>query len=59
VTFGEFETKLHGRTIQTLVDRRRPPPAMRDELDLSFRIEGQSVVHKAATSGVVGRNGHR
>jgi len=44
MAFSEFEVKLHERTVQAFIDRRRPPPEIRDEVDLCFRIEGQSVV---------------
>ena len=41
--FSEFERKRCERLIETFLDRRRPPPRVRSQLDLGFRISGQSV----------------
>lgn len=43
MTVSEFEHKLWERTVGTWLEARRPPPEIRPELDLGFRIEGQSI----------------
>lgn len=40
---SEFEHKLWERTVKTFLDARRPPPEIRNEVDLGFRIEGHSI----------------
>jgi hypothetical protein len=40
---SEFEHKLWERTVRVWVEARRPPPEIRSEVDLDFRIEGQSI----------------
>jgi hypothetical protein len=43
VTFSEFNTKRCEKLVAQFIERRRPPPHIRAEVDLSFRISGQSV----------------
>jgi hypothetical protein len=43
MAFSEFEIKLHERALRTFMDKRRPPPHVRDQVDLIHRFEGQSV----------------
>lgn len=43
MAFSEFETKKYESAVQTFMDRRRPPPHIRAQLDLGYRITGQSV----------------
>ncbi len=43
MTISEFETKRYEQIVKRYVDGRRPPPHIRPELDLSYRVEGQSV----------------
>ncbi len=43
VTLSEFETKRCERLVAEFIERRRPPPHIRTQLDFGFRINGQSV----------------
>jgi hypothetical protein len=43
VTLSEFETKRCEKLVAQFIERHRPPPHVRPELDLSFRIQEQSV----------------
>jgi hypothetical protein len=43
VAFSELELKRYHKTMQQYIDVRRPPPHIRNQLDLSYRIERQSV----------------
>lgn len=43
MSFSEIELRRHEKTIARFMDTRRPPPHIRDELDLSIRISGQSI----------------
>lgn len=43
MALSEFETKKIEKTVSAFIERRRPPPHIRPELDLSFRVSGQSV----------------
>ena len=40
---SEFEEKRYEKILKDYVEKHRPPASMRNELDLSFRIKGQSV----------------
>lgn len=42
--FTEFETARIEAAMSDFMAKRRPPPEIRDKLDLGYRIEGQSVV---------------
>ena len=39
----EFDTKRLEEVVGAFVEKHRPPPHIRPELDLTFRINGQSV----------------
>jgi Protein of unknown function (DUF3024) len=43
VALNELETARVRRTVGAFVAGRRPPPHLRQEVDLSFRVRGQSV----------------
>ncbi len=43
MALSEFETKKIEKEVGAFVEKRRPPPHVRSELDLGFRIKGQSV----------------
>jgi hypothetical protein len=43
VTLSEFDTKRCEKLLAQFIERRRPPPNIRAELNLAFRINGQSV----------------
>ncbi len=41
--FSEFEIKRLQKIVGRYIEKKRPPEDIRDEVDLSCRIEGQSV----------------
>lgn len=41
--FSEFEQKRLQKQIERFVERNRPSADIRDEVDLSYRVDGQSV----------------
>ena len=41
--FSEFEIKRVEKVVGAFVAKRRPPPHIRKQLDLGFRLKGQSV----------------
>jgi hypothetical protein len=43
VTLSEFEIKRCEKLVAEFLERRRPPPRLRKDVDLSFRINRQSV----------------
>jgi spore coat polysaccharide biosynthesis protein SpsF (cytidylyltransferase family) len=43
MAFSEFETTKFEKVVDSFIQKRRPPPHIRNELDLGFRIKGQSV----------------
>lgn len=43
MAFSELEKKRLEKVVGAFIDQRRPPPHIRPELDLAFRIAGQSV----------------
>jgi Protein of unknown function (DUF3024) len=43
VTLSEFEIKRCEKLVAEFIQRCRPPPHLRKEVDLAFRINGQSV----------------
>lgn len=43
MSFSEFEEKRYGKVVRAFIDRHRPPVQIRHELDLGYRIKGQSV----------------
>jgi hypothetical protein len=44
MAFDEFTLHRIQKVVGTFVESRRPPPHIRKELDLAFRIDGQSVL---------------
>lgn len=40
---SEFELRKIEKEVASFVERRRPPPRIRDEVDLGYRVKGQSV----------------
>ncbi len=44
MTFSDFESKRYESIVQRFVERRRPPVHVRVQLDLGFRMNGQSVL---------------
>lgn len=43
MALSEFETKKIEKEVRSFVEKRRPAPHIRPELDLGFRVKGQSV----------------
>ncbi|MFZ0485566.1 MAG: DUF3024 domain-containing protein [Arenicellales bacterium] len=43
MALSEFEKRKCEKAIAAFMKKRRPPPHIRKELDLGYRIEGQSV----------------
>ena len=43
MAFNEFELKKFEKAIKGFLDRKRPPPHIRKQLDLCYRLKGQSV----------------
>jgi hypothetical protein len=43
MALSEFEIKRCEKLVAEFISRRRPPPHLRDQLDLAFRINGQSI----------------
>ena len=43
MAFSELELKRCERDLARFLERRRPPPHIRPQLDLGYRIKGQSV----------------
>lgn len=43
MAFSEFEERRISKVIAGFVEKRRPPADVRDQLDLMFSVEGQSV----------------
>lgn len=43
MTISEFEIKKCEKEIEAFMSIRRPPPHIRNQVDLAYRIEGQSV----------------
>ena len=43
MALSELERKRIERTVAAFIEKRRPPPHIRPQLDLSFRLSGQSV----------------
>ena len=44
MAFSEFEIKRIQKFVGRFIEENRPPVEVRDEADLSYRIEGQSVL---------------
>ena len=43
MAISEFETKRYEQVVARYVNSRRPPPHVRPELDLGYRVSGQSI----------------
>lgn len=43
MALSEFETKKIKKEVSAFIEKRRPPPHIRADLDLGFRVKGQSV----------------
>jgi spore coat polysaccharide biosynthesis protein SpsF (cytidylyltransferase family) len=43
MALSEFEIKRTESLVEKFIEKRRPSPEIRDQLDLGFRIKGQSV----------------
>jgi len=43
MALSEFELKLSEKLVAEFVESRRPPPHLRAQVDLAFRIYGQSI----------------
>ena len=43
MAISEFEIKRYEKIVNQYIDKHRPPEHLRDQVDLAFRIEGQSV----------------
>ena len=43
MALSEFEQRRYEKIVHEYVQTRRPPPHLRDQLDIDFRIIGQSV----------------
>jgi len=43
MTLSEFETKRFKKAVAAFIEKRRPPPHIRPELDLAYRLANQSV----------------
>jgi len=43
MAISEFEIKRYEKIVGEYVEKHRPPAHVRNEVDLSFRIKGQSV----------------
>lgn len=44
MSFSEFEIKRIQKVVGHYIEENRPPVEVRDKVDLSYRVEGQSVV---------------
>jgi hypothetical protein len=43
MALSEFEQKRYERTMSDFIEKHRPPPHIRAQLDLGYRVSGQSV----------------
>jgi len=43
MAFSEFELKMVEKAVKGFIEKRRPPPHIRKELDLGYRLKNQSV----------------
>ncbi len=44
MAISEFEIKRYEKIVGQYIEKRRPAPHVRNQVDLAFRIEGQSVI---------------
>ncbi len=43
MSFSEFEIRKYEKVVGQFIEKRRPPPHIRSQVDLAFRVDGQSV----------------
>ena len=43
MTLSEFEIERYEKLVAEFISKRRPPPHIRAQLDLAFRVSGQSI----------------
>ena len=43
MAFSEFEIRKYEKVVGAYVESHRPPPHIRDKVDIGFRVQGQSV----------------
>jgi hypothetical protein len=43
MALSEFEISRYEKLVAEFAQRRRPPPHLRDKVDLAFRVNGQSI----------------
>ena len=43
MAFSEFEIKKYEKAVKAYIEKNRPPPHIRNELDLGYRLKDQSV----------------
>lgn len=43
MAFTQKELEQHRQVVSAFIEKRRPPPHLRHQVDLSFRIENQSI----------------
>jgi Protein of unknown function (DUF3024) len=43
MALSEFEIRLYEKRVAEFMEKRRPPPHLREKVDLAFRIDGQSI----------------
>ena len=43
MAFSEFEIRKYEKVVGQFIEKRRPPLHIRSQLDLAFRVDGQSV----------------
>ena len=54
MAFSEFELKKIEKALATFLIIRRPPPEIRSEVDLCYRLSGQRVMGFWGNDGVRG-----
>lgn len=59
MTFRELEQARVGKALAAWLARRRPPPHVRPELDLGYRVSGQSIELFELRSAWRGQPGER
>jgi hypothetical protein len=56
MALSELERRRVEKAVGAFIAARRPPPQLRSQLDLSFRVSGQSVeLSRSAHAGTVPR----
>lgn len=44
MALSEFELKRIDKLVGTFLEHKRPPPEIRDKLDMGYRVDGQSIL---------------